>query len=77
MNVTSFRGPLSIAESANAVPIFDLKQGHGRTLFIASRVEVFVHPPMNRSTEEKDRNKPLIAEEFMQVFFLFLFSDAL
>jgi hypothetical protein len=77
LNVIFFRGPLSVAESAYAVPIFDLKQGYGRTLVIASRVEVIVHPPMNRSTEEKDRNKSLIAEEFMQVFFLLLLSDAL
>jgi hypothetical protein len=77
INLISFRGPLSVAESANAVPIFDLKQGDGRTLVIASRVEVFVRPPMNRSTEEKDRNKSLIAEKFMQVFFLFLIRDAL
>jgi hypothetical protein len=77
INQSSLRGPLSVAESANAVSIFDLKQGDGRTFVIASRVEVFAHPSMNRSTEEKDRNKSLIAEEFMQVFFLLLLSDAL
>ena len=77
INVTSFRVQLSVDESAYAVPIFDLKQGDGRTLVIASRVKVFAHPPMNRSTEEKDRNKSLIAEEFMQEFFLLILRDAL
>jgi hypothetical protein len=77
INVLSFRRPLSVGESAYAVPIFDLKQGDGRTLVITSRVKVIGLPPMNRSTEEKDRNKSLIAEEFMQVFFLLLLSDAL
>jgi hypothetical protein len=77
INQSSLRGPLSVGESAYAVPTFDLKQGDVRTLVITSRVEVIGLPPMNRSTEEKHRYKPLIAEEFMQVFFLLLLSDAL
>ena len=77
IRVTFFRGPLSVAESAYAVSIFDLKQGDSRTLVIASRVEVIGLPPMNRSTEEKDRNKLLIAEDFMQVFFLLPLRNAL
>jgi hypothetical protein len=77
INVLSFRRPLSVGESAYAVPIFDLKQGDGRTFVIASWVEIFAHPPIYRSTEEKDRNESLIAEEFMQEFFLLHLSDAL
>ncbi len=44
------RCPLSFCEAADAVPVFDLEQGYGGTLFVASRVEVNFHPPMFRAS---------------------------
>ena len=51
--ITWFRGlrcPLSFCEAADAVPVFDLEQGYSGTLFVTSRVEVYVHPPIFRAS---------------------------
>ena len=54
--------PLSVGEAADAVAILDLEERDGGAIFVASRVEVSTHPPVERSTEEKDCDESLIAE---------------
>ena len=43
-------GPLSSGVATNAVPIFDLEETDGGPLVITSRVEVFVPPPVIRTS---------------------------
>jgi hypothetical protein len=71
------RLPLSYSVAADAVTVFDFKQRDGWAFVIATRVEIFAVPPMNRSTEEKNSDKSLVAKQFMQVFLLLLLCCAL
>jgi hypothetical protein len=71
------RRPLSCCVATNAVTVFDLKQGDCWPLVITSRVEIYGHPPMNRTTIEKSGNKLLVAQYFMQIFFLLLLCGTL
>ena len=60
-NWPSETSPLSVGKPADAVTISDLKKGDGRTFVVASRVEIFGHPPVDRSTVEKNCDNLLVA----------------
>jgi hypothetical protein len=59
--------PLSSGIPSDAVSIFHLEQADGRTFLVASRVEVFALPAVDRSSIEQNSNESLIAKEWNQV----------
>jgi hypothetical protein len=74
---TKFRRPFGLSIASYAVTVFNLKQGDSWPPVIASGVEVFGHPPMNRTAVKKGGNKQLVAKQFMQILLLFDICHAL
>ena len=70
-----FRFPLSLGVATNDVSVLDLKQGDSRPLVVTSRVEVFVPPPVFGPSIEHVSKESLVAEQFKQVFLLFILND--
>ncbi len=68
------RFPLSLGVATNDISILDLKQGDCRPLLVTSRVEVFTVPPVFWPSIEHVSNEPLVAEQFKQVFLMFILS---
>jgi hypothetical protein len=71
------RWPLSLGVAADAVTVFDLKQGDCRSLVITPTMEVYLHPPMFWSSIEHISNESLVAEKFKQELLLLLLCSAL
>ena len=71
------RWPLSLGVAADAVTVFDLKQGDCRSLVITPTVEVYALPPMLWSTIQHISNESLVAEKFKQELLLLLLCSAL
>jgi hypothetical protein len=71
------RWPLSLGVAADAVTVFDLKQGDCRSLVITPTVEVYLHPPMFWSSIEHISNESLVAEKFKQELLLLLLCSTL
>ena len=68
------RLPLSLGIATNDISVLDLKQGDGRPLVVTSRVEVFTVPPVFWPSIEHVSNESLVAEQFKQIFLLFILS---
>ena len=71
------RWPLSLGVAADAVTVFDLKQGDCRSLVITPTVEVYALPPMLWSTIQHISNESLVAEKFKQELLLLLLCSTL
>jgi hypothetical protein len=62
-NTLTLRFPLSSGVTSDAVSIFYLEEGDGGTYIIASRMEVYAHPSMLRSSVTKSSFCSFVTKE--------------